>query len=141
MNTVSRTRWDELCENQLQRALAGDAAAIRFCEKHRPGSGAGAVPETVTDLLTPTERERFEWHLSHNKLTPRQALFSCMAATFFRMFTREELRVWRAHLEVRQSTDAARPQEQADALESALALALERDQQREEARLDREKSA
>lgn len=134
MDTLDTSSWDELCARMVERALSGDAAAIRFCEKHRPGNGLGTAPDNITDLLTPTERKRFEWCIGHNQQTPSDALLDCMASTYFDLFTREELRAWSDHLDNRQNTPAALPQEQADALARALALALKRDQQPEEIR-------
>lgn len=135
MNTLNADQWETLSARMLERALSGDAAAIRFCEKHRPDGGAvSGETGDVTTLLSPSERKRFDWCISHNKQTPRAALLDCMAASYFSLFTREELRAWGVHLDNRQNTPAALPQEQAGALARALALALERDQKPHEIR-------
>lgn len=41
MNTLNADQWETLSARMLERALSGDAAAIRFCEKHKPAEAAG----------------------------------------------------------------------------------------------------
>lgn len=36
MTTLDPTSWTKLCESQMQRALAGDAQAAKWCADHRP---------------------------------------------------------------------------------------------------------
>ena len=37
--TLSVDSWNSLVERMTARAMSGDAAAIRFCEKHKPAPG------------------------------------------------------------------------------------------------------
>jgi hypothetical protein len=54
MNTVAVSEWQRLVDSQMQRALAGDAQAAKWCAEHRPDATApsGRAAEIHREIAT-----------------------------------------------------------------------------------------